>query len=64
MKRFVCPVCEDGKTVEDEVKGTTCECGGVMEEGKPDLFDEVEYIEPCMICRNRNSDKCKGCYRE
>jgi hypothetical protein len=28
---------------------------------KEDYFDEVEYIENCMICRNRNTDKCVLC---
>jgi len=64
MKRFRCPDCEDYDDVEDEVKGMICECGGAMELDKPDLFDEVEYIEPCMICRNRNTKKCGECCRE
>ena len=62
MKRFVCPDCEDHDDVEDKVKGMICECGGVMELEKPDYYDQVEYIEPCMICRNKGK-KCDECRR-
>lgn len=30
---------------------------------KTDHFEEVEYIEPCMICRNKDTDKCAECSR-
>lgn len=63
MKKFVCPDCEDYDEVGDEVKWMLCECGEIMEEEKPDMYTEVEYIESCMICRNRQTDVCHNCRR-
>ena len=34
-----------------------CQCS------RADHFEEVEYIEPCMICRNKDTDKCYECFR-
>lgn len=61
---YECKECGEQTTLDYNVSDTClCDCGGQMRFLGEDHFSEVEYIEPCMICRNRNSDKCSECGR-
>jgi len=59
---YECDNCEDMEPLDTIVNdGWYCECGGAMNLVKKDHYEEVEYIENCMICINRNTNKCSDC---
>jgi len=65
MYQYECDDCEDIEMIDELIPdGWMCECGGSMNRVKPDHFEEVEYIEKCRICYNRNNkDLCQDCRR-
>jgi len=59
---YECDECEDTEFLNEKIKdGWACECGGSMNIRKQDYFYEVEYIEKCQICQNRDKDNI--CYK-
>lgn len=60
---YKCGICGEAESFEFVLPNEhLCECGCKMEPTE-DHFDEVEYIDNCAICRNKETDKCFNCRR-
>ena len=61
FRPYECSKCKEIENIKSFDNEINCECGGIYHVVKDDYFQEVEYIENCMICRNQNSFLCKEC---